>query len=102
MTTTNRTATNTAQIRLSRRSPHYWRVTLDHPPLNIFGPDTIPQLDEVVTAIENDKDLRVVVFDSAVEGFFMTHYDFLAKSKTPPACLPDPQGCSRSLICSCV
>jgi hypothetical protein len=56
----NRSATNTAQIRLSRRSPHYWRVTLDHPPLNIFGPDTIPQLEKLITAIEADTDVRVV------------------------------------------
>jgi enoyl-CoA hydratase/carnithine racemase len=88
----NRTATNTTQIRLSRRSPHYWRVTLDHPPLNIFGPDTIPQLDEVITAIEIDKDLRVVVFDSAVEGFFMTHYDFLAKVEETTRLPPGPTG----------
>src|SRR5436853_633859 len=72
------TATSTKQIHLTRRSPQYWRVTLDHPPLNIFGPGTIPQLNEVITAIETDKHVKVVVFDSAVEGFFMTHYDFLA------------------------
>ena len=66
------------QIHLTRRSPSYWRVTIDHPPLNIFGPDTIPQLDEVITAIETDEDVKVVVFDSAVEGFFLTHYDFVA------------------------
>jgi enoyl-CoA hydratase/carnithine racemase len=88
----NRTATGTAQIRLSRRSPHYWRVTLDHPPLNIFGPDTIPQLDEVITAIGIDKDLRVVVFDSTVEGFFMTHYDFLAKLEDTTRLPPGPTG----------
>ena len=88
----NRTTTNTAQIRLSRRSPHYWRMTLDHPPLNIFGPDTIPQLDEVITAIEIDKDVRVVVFDSAVEGFFMTHYDFLAKLEDTTRLPPGPTG----------
>jgi enoyl-CoA hydratase/carnithine racemase len=67
------------QIRLVRRSPSYWRVTFDHPPLNIFGPETIPQLNEIVTALEKDDDLKVVVFDSAVEGFFLTHYDFLAR-----------------------
>ena len=54
-------------------------MTFDHPPLNIFGPETIPQLDEVVTALETDEQVKVVVFDSAVEGFFLTHYDFLAK-----------------------
>lgn len=88
----NRTATKTAQILLARKSPHYWRVTLDHPPLNIFGPDTIPQLDEVITAIGIDKDLRVVVFDSAVEGFFMTHYDFLAKLEDTTRLPPGPTG----------
>ena len=78
MKTETQMATSTKQIHLTRRSPHYWRVTIDHPPLNIFGPDTIPQLDEVITAIETDEDVKVVVFDSAVEGFFLTHYDFVA------------------------
>src|SRR5258708_6810630 len=75
----NRTVANAKQILLARPSPHYWRITLDHPPLNIFGPDTIPQLNEVITALETDKQVKVVVFDSAVEGFFLTHYDFVAK-----------------------
>jgi len=66
------------QIRLERRSPSYWRVTFDIPPLNIFGPKAIPLLDEVITAIETDPHLTVVVFDSAVDDFFLTHYDFLA------------------------
>ncbi len=70
---------STKQIRIVERSPMYWRVTFDHPPLNIFGPQTIPQLNEIVTALETNKSLKVVVFDSAVEGFFLTHYDFLAK-----------------------
>ena len=85
-------ATSTKQIHLTRRSPHYWRVTIDHPPLNIFGPDTIPQLDEVITAIETDEDVKVVVFDSAVEGFFLTHYDFLAKLEDTTRLPPGPTG----------
>jgi enoyl-CoA hydratase/carnithine racemase len=69
----------TAQrVRLERRLPSYWRVTFDHPPLNIFGPESIPQLNAVITALEADEQVKVVVFDSAVEGFFLTHYDFLA------------------------
>src|SRR5436309_7498577 len=69
---------NTRQIRLARRTSSYWCVTFDHPPLNVFGPETVPQLNEIITALETDNDVRVVVFDSAVEGFFLTHYDFLA------------------------
>src|SRR5438876_4204148 len=84
----NYAAASTAQIHLTRRSPHYWRVTFDHPPLNIFGPETIPQLNEIITALETDEHVNVVVFDSAVEGFFLTHYDFLARleesTRMPP------------------
>jgi enoyl-CoA hydratase/carnithine racemase len=80
------------QIQLTRRSPNYWRVTIDHPPLNIFGPDTILQLDEVITAIETDEDVKVVVFDSAVEGFFMTHYDFVAPVENTTRLPPGPTG----------
>ena len=86
------TATSTKQIHLNRRSPNYWRVTIDHPPLNIFGPDTIPQLDEVITAIETDEDVKVVVFDSAVEGFFLTHYDFVAPIENTTRLPPGPTG----------
>ena len=57
------------QVRLERRLASYWRVTFDIPPLNIFGPREIPQLNEIIAAIETDDHLKVVVFDSAVEGF---------------------------------
>jgi enoyl-CoA hydratase/carnithine racemase len=73
------TSITTRQIRLERRSPFYWRVTFDNPPLNIFGPETIPQLEELIKSLEVDEKVKVVVFDSAVEGFFLTHYNFLAK-----------------------
>ena len=85
-------ATGTKQIRLTRRSSNYWRVTIDHPPLNIFGPDSIPQFNEIITAIESDDDLKVVVFDSAVEGVFLTHYDFLAKLEDTTRLPPGPTG----------
>jgi enoyl-CoA hydratase/carnithine racemase len=82
-----KTPTPTRQIRLERHSPSFWRVTFDIPPLNIFGPETIPHLEKIIKSIETDDDLKVVVFDSAIEGFFLTHYNFLAKleeSVLPP------------------
>ena len=83
---------NEKRIRLEQRSPSYWRVTFDHPPLNIFGPESIPQLNEIVTALETDNRVNVVVFDSAVEGFFITHYDFLAKLEDSTSLPPGPTG----------
>jgi len=88
----NRTVGDAKQILLARSSPHYWRVTLDHPPLNIFGPDAIPQLNEVITALETDKQVKVVVFDSAVKGFFLTHYDFVANLEGTTRLPPGPTG----------
>src|SRR4030088_2823567 len=75
----NYAASKTTEIRLARRSPEDWRVTFDPPPLNIFGPEMLPQVNEIITAIETDEQVKVVVFDSAVEGFFLIHLDFLAK-----------------------
>jgi hypothetical protein len=80
----------TKQILLTRQSPAYWRVTFSHPPLNIFGPATIPQLNEIITARETDEHVKVVVFDSAVEGYFLTHYDFLAKLEDTTSLPPGP------------
>jgi enoyl-CoA hydratase/carnithine racemase len=80
------------RIHWTRRSPEYWRVTFDLPPLNIFGPDSIPPLAEIVTALENDERVKVVVFDSAVKGFFLTHYDFLARPEETTRLLPGPTG----------
>lgn len=83
---------NNGQVRVERCSPSYWRVTFDHPPLNIFGPESIPQLNEIISALETDEDVKVVVFDSAVDGFFLTHYDFLAKLEESTSLPPGPTG----------
>src|SRR5262245_9394870 len=80
------------RIQLERRSPSYWRVTFNHPPLNIFGPETIPQLEEIITSLELDQGVNVVVFDSAVEGFFLTHYDFLTNLEDSTGLPPGPTG----------
>ena len=80
------------RVSLQKHSPYYWRVTFDHPPLNIFGPQSIPPLEEIVTALETDPQVKVVVFDSAVEGFFLTHYDFLARLEDSTGMPPGPTG----------
>jgi enoyl-CoA hydratase/carnithine racemase len=80
------------EIKVRQVSPAYWRVTLHNPPFNIFGPETIPQLNEVITAIETDPQLRVVVFDSDVPGFFLTHYDFVPALEKTTSLPPGPTG----------
>jgi enoyl-CoA hydratase/carnithine racemase len=80
------------QVHLIRHTKQYWRVTFDHPPLNIFGPEAIPQFNEIITALETDAQVKVVVFDSAVEGFFLTHYDLLAPAEDTTRLPPGPTG----------
>src|SRR5471030_1418816 len=71
-------ATRPAQVRLNRVTPSYCRVVLDNPPLNLMGPEFVWQIREIVTTLENDDRVKVVVFESAVDGFFLNHSDFLA------------------------
>src|SRR5271168_4661937 len=78
MTTAN-APMKSAQIRITKRSPAYWRVTFDNPPINVMGPEMVREFKEVIDALEADEDVRVVVFDSAVEDYFLNHSDFLAK-----------------------
>ena len=54
MNNQNSPETKTTEIRLARRSPTYWRVTFDHPPLNVFGPEGILEMAEIITALETD------------------------------------------------
>jgi enoyl-CoA hydratase/carnithine racemase len=68
----------TEQIRLTRRSPAYWRVTIDNPPINVMGPEMVKQWQETINALEADEQVRVVVFDSAVDDYFLNHADFNA------------------------
>src|ERR1700761_1438805 len=79
-------------IYVVRDSPVIWRVVLDNPPVNIFGPKSIPQLREVVEAIETDAAVKVVIFESAIEGFFMTHYDFVSPEVETSSIPPGPTG----------
>jgi enoyl-CoA hydratase/carnithine racemase len=69
----------TAQIRVNHISPAYWRITFDNPPLNLMGPEFVLQLREILAVLETDEHVKVVVFDSAVEGYFLNHSDFDAK-----------------------
>ena len=68
-----------AQVRVNRVSPTYWRIVMNNPPLNLMGPEFVLQFKEIMAAIESDAQLKVVVFESAVDGFFLNHSDFNAK-----------------------
>jgi len=91
--TSKQTATTKPQIRVTRNSPAYWRVTFDNPPLNLMGPQFVVEFTEIMREIENDEQIRVVVFDSAVDGFFLNHSDFTVKLEELTSLPQGPAAC---------
>jgi enoyl-CoA hydratase/carnithine racemase len=91
MTTAN-TSAKAAQLRLTKRSPAYWRVTIDNPPINVMGPEMVREFQEVISSLEADEHVRVVVFDSAVDDYFLNHSDFTAKLEDLTSMPPGPTG----------
>ena len=77
--TTGSAPMKSTQLRVTRRSPAYWRVTFDNPPINVMGPEMVREFQGLIGALEADEDVRVVVFDSAVQDYFLNHSDFQAK-----------------------
>jgi enoyl-CoA hydratase/carnithine racemase len=77
--TTASAPSKSAQIRVTRKSPAYWRVTINNPPINVMSPEMVREFQEVMNALEADEHVRVVVFDSAVDDYFLNHSDFTAK-----------------------
>lgn len=59
----------------------YWRVTIHNPPINVMGPEKLREFQEVIGAPEADEQVRVEVFDSAADDYFLSHSDFSAKLK---------------------
>jgi enoyl-CoA hydratase/carnithine racemase len=79
MTSVKAAVAKPAQLRVTRRSPAYWRVTIDNPPINVMGPEMVLEFKGVIDTLEADEQVRVVVFDSAVEDYFLNHSDFTVK-----------------------
>src|ERR1700733_3458508 len=64
-----------AQFKIDRTHPGRWTVTFSNPPINMFVPTTIVELGALMTDIETDPTVKVVVFQSANPYFFTAHLD---------------------------
>jgi enoyl-CoA hydratase/carnithine racemase len=52
------------------------RVTFDHPPVNMLDTALIGDLGRFVASVRDDRDVRVIVLQSANPEFFLAHVDF--------------------------
>src|SRR5690554_6757747 len=50
-------------------------VTIDHPPINLFDLPLFLELSQLVPLLEQDPEVRVIVFQSADPDFFIAHAD---------------------------
>jgi len=57
-----------------------------------MGPGMVKEFQEVINALEADEHVRVVVFDSAVDDYFLNHSDFTAKLEDLTSLPPGPTG----------
>jgi len=70
--------TTIGQLVVTRRSASYWRVTVNNPPINVMGPAMVKDFQDVINTLEADEHVKLVVFDSAVDDYFLNHSDFTA------------------------
>jgi enoyl-CoA hydratase/carnithine racemase len=56
---------DTSQFNTDRTYAGRWTITFSNPPINIFGPATIVELGALMTDLEADPSVKVVVFQSA-------------------------------------
>ncbi len=64
-----------AQINITHESPSFWRVSLENPPINVFGAQAVVEMRALLDAAENDDALTVIVFESANPDYFIAHWD---------------------------
>jgi len=59
-------------------TPSLWRVTFDHPPINLIDQVMIGELGELLAEVERNQEPAVLVFNSADPDYFLAHYDIAA------------------------
>jgi enoyl-CoA hydratase/carnithine racemase len=72
-----------SQFNTDRSYPGRWTITFSNPPINMFVPSTIVELRALMTDIEADPSVKVVVFQSANPEFFVSHLDVAKAAERP-------------------
>ena len=72
-----------AQFNVDRTYTGRWTITFNNPPINMFLPSTIDELRALMTELEADPSVKVVVFQSANPDFFTAHLDVAKAAERP-------------------
>ena len=87
-----------AQFNIDRTHPGRWTITFSNPPINMFVPSTIVELRALMTGIESDTSVKVVVFQSANPDFFIAHLDVFKAVERARDAGPLARLCAASVV----
>ena len=68
---------------IDHSKPGLWTITFSNPPINMFLPTTIVEVGALMTELEADASVKVVVFESANPDFFIAHLDVSKAAERP-------------------
>jgi enoyl-CoA hydratase/carnithine racemase len=77
----------TTRLAVDKPVPGYWRVTLNHPPINTVDDLMYDEIFDLVQALDAEPALKVVTFESANRDYFLAHYgvgESRSRFGTPP------------------
>lgn len=61
----------------------YWKAIINNPPFNNWDPYLFAELNVLMDKMEANKNLKVVVFESANKDFFIDHHDVERRLEVP-------------------
>jgi len=70
---------NTSPMRVIEEATGYWRAVFDYPPFNVVDGDVFQALQNLLVRMETTESLRVVVFESALPDFYLSHFDLTGR-----------------------
>jgi enoyl-CoA hydratase/carnithine racemase len=74
---------NHNRLAVAKVTPAYWRVVIENPPINLYDPEMFAELNVLMDTLDSDKDIKVVVFESANPDYFIAHYDIVRGEVIP-------------------
>src|ERR1700688_1681232 len=70
---------NATPMRVIEETPGYWRAIFDYPPFNVVDGDVFQALQDLLVRMETTESLRVIVFESALPDFYLSHFDLTGR-----------------------
>ena len=67
-------------LRVIEETSAYWRAVFDYPPFNVVDATIFQGLQDLLAHMDASPNLRVVVFESAIPEFYLSHFDLTGKT----------------------